>query len=231
MLRSSGLRLTGVLPPVPAVDEQQQNQTQSVTDQDGDLSRYIPRSCLRGERVRTNYIAHTVADKVQCCDAGLLGTARDVGGDQTQHGSVRRWCSLCEVVADESTDLHVQRKGDDQYDAEECNTHGNASNQDTALQPAADPAVGPTGNDDHRTTGDPEEQCLQVAIAEADDKLAEKIGQAAVGDVVENPVEKKCPEVRVNEDFTQLIPLELFVADTLLVFLYALDGQQAFALV
>jgi hypothetical protein len=56
-------------------------------------------------------------------------------------------------------------------------------------------------------------------------QLAEEVGNTAVRDIRHESVEEECPGHGVNQSFLQLIGLEVLVADPLLVYAHARNGQ------
>lgn len=60
-------------------------------------------------------------------------------------------------------------------------------------------------------------------------QLREEIANPAIGDISRQGVKAKSPGQRIQERFFQLIPLEMFVTDTLLVDTNSLDGEDAIA--
>lgn len=88
----------------------------------------------------------------------------------------------------------------------------------------------PTPNECHNlhdSAGCTVEKTLLRRIPEGNDQLAEEVRDPSVWNIGDQSVEDECPCKGVNESFLELIGLEMFVADTLLVDTDALNAESS----
>jgi hypothetical protein len=109
--------------------------------------------------------------------------------------------------------------------------HGDGGDQCSVLEVAASPAIREASYDDDYAAGNAVQETLSRGVPKTHDELAEESRESAVRDVGENAIKEEGIGMWVSERLAELVEFEVLVPDTLLVALYAFDGEEPVALV
>ena len=121
----------------------------------------------------------------------------------------------------------MQRECDDEDHSEDGDDEPRAADQDPVTEAIAEEPADDQGDDFDGATGGAVEEGFFGRVAERDDELGEEVADASVGDVGHAGVEGKGPGQGVEERFLELVKLEVFVPDSLLVYPNSFNGENA----